>query len=68
MAGNLKLIIIQPSADSDADSVDSAPEDTAAVAALRLEEGAEESCLWQMRCDDEALAKRIKHIISADDQ
>jgi hypothetical protein len=57
------VLITQPSGTSDDASVDST-EDATATAALRLSAGEEESCLWQMRCDDAGLAGRVRALLS----
>ena len=44
-------------------SVDSIGE---GMAALKLTESEDESCLWQMRCDDDALRGEIKGLLSDD--
>jgi AP-4 complex subunit epsilon-1 len=62
MIGSLKVLVKQSDTSADDASVDSAR--GAGTAALRLREGEDESCLWQMRCDDEALGMQIKARLS----
>jgi hypothetical protein len=64
-------MITQPAAGvgaGDDDSIDSVsvqgPEEE--IAALRLSEGEEDSCLWQMRCDGARLAARIREVLSTE--
>ncbi len=38
--------------------------DTTGIAVLRLREGDDESCLWHLRCEDEALGASIKALLT----
>lgn len=60
--GSLKVLVTQSSAGGDDSSVDSVR--GVGTAALRLREGEDDSCLWQMRCDDETLGVQIKSRLS----
>lgn len=59
--GSTKVLVTREARD-DA-SVDSVVE---GMAALKLLESEDESCLWQMRCDDDALREELKGLLSDD--
>lgn len=60
--GSLKVLLTQAAGMRDDDSLDSGT--GGGTAALRLTESEDDSCLWQMRCDDEALRGRLKLLLS----
>jgi hypothetical protein len=64
-AGSVKVLITQNGGARDDASVDSMEDGAGdSTAALRLSPGEEESCLWQMRCDDTGLAGRVRALLS----
>jgi hypothetical protein len=69
--GSLKIIVTQSTGgESDADSINSTHinegQESQETAALRLTDGEEDSCLWQMRCNGTHLAERIRVVLSAE--